>query len=228
MYTSGADSTYVDEEPGRRRTFRRALEDFDCESGRLLDIGCNTGVFMEEARAAGFQVFGVEPSRFAVERAVNDKGLDVHCGAVPCDLPWRERFDVISMWDVIEHVDDPLGLLTFLHSKLSDGGELHLSTMDVESVYARLAGRRWPWYMRMHIQYFSRRSLEKILLKAGFRRVKIIRYRHIVHENYLAKKLEHLSLPLRLIGAVGRRVCRDADGYVTVDMRDMMHAIAWR
>lgn len=227
-YAGGHDESYVAAEDGRQRTFANALKSFPPGRGRLLDVGCNTGVFLEQARIAGFECYGIEPSHFAARRAREAKGFDVFCGAVPCELPWKEKFDVITLWDVIEHVDDPMATAMFLRDSLKPGGRLHLSTMDIGSLYARISGRSWPWLMKMHVHYFSRRTIEALLLRAGFTKVKIGSYSHIVHESYLTKKLEHVALPLRLIGKCGAAILRDREGYIRVNMGDMMHVVATR
>jgi len=225
-YTLGEDPTYVEEEQGRTETFQRVLRSFAQTKGRLLDIGCNTGVFMAEAQTAGFEVFGVEPSRYAAGLARREKGLNVHCGVVPCSLPWKELFDVVTMWDVIEHVDDPLEIMRFIRSSLKAGGEFHLATMNVESLYARIAGHRWPWYMLMHLHYFSPKTIAAMLRQAGFSTVRIGRYAHVVHKRYLKQKLHRLDLFSKTIGTLGAKILGDRSGFVAVDLGDMMHVVA--
>jgi SAM-dependent methyltransferase len=78
------------------------------------------------------------------------------------------RFDVVTMWDVIEHLDDPAGELDTAFNLLKPGGYLAVHTMDIDSLAARLLGERWPWLMDMHIHYFSQDTLAQMLRAAGF------------------------------------------------------------
>ena len=76
-------------------------------AGRLLDVGCHVGTFIELAERAGFEVAGVEPSRWAAKRAEARVRGPVHVGVVE-DAPLPEgAYDVVTMWDVIEHLPDP-------------------------------------------------------------------------------------------------------------------------
>jgi SAM-dependent methyltransferase len=77
-------------------------------------------------------------------------------------------FDVVTMWDVIEHVADPFGEMQQAYRLLKPGGLLVVHTMDIDSLFAQLMGDRWPWLMEMHIYYFSQHTLRGMLEKAGF------------------------------------------------------------
>jgi SAM-dependent methyltransferase len=77
-------------------------------------------------------------------------------------------FDVVTMWDVIEHLTDPCKALRDAHRLLTPHGLLVIHTIDIESLFARLMGPRWPWLMEMHIYYFSRRTLRAMLEECGF------------------------------------------------------------
>ena len=134
----------------------------------MLDVGCHLGMFLEVARERGWDVTGVEPSRWSVEQA-RDAGLDVRHGTLETVHFPDESFDVVTMWDVVEHLPDPLAELKRMHRILRPDGLLALSTMNVDALFPRLAGRRWPWYMQMHLVYFSRRTLHNMLTKAGYR-----------------------------------------------------------
>jgi SAM-dependent methyltransferase len=83
------------------------------------------------------------------------------------DLP-EATFDVVTMWDVIEHLTDPRGTLEQAYRLLKPGGLMVVHTIDIESLFARLMGTHWPWLMEMHIYYFSRRTLRKMLEQCGF------------------------------------------------------------
>jgi SAM-dependent methyltransferase len=171
-YQAVEDPLYVEEREGRVLTFEHHLEPLERLTGPpngrpLLDVGCYTGIFVEIATRHGWEAWGVEPSRWAVEHA-HAHGLHVVPGTLDtADLP-EAHFDVVTMWDVIEHVADPRETLQQAHRLLKPDGLLVVHTIDIDSIFAQLMGARWPWLMEMHLYYFSRRTLRAMLEKCGF------------------------------------------------------------
>jgi 2-polyprenyl-3-methyl-5-hydroxy-6-metoxy-1,4-benzoquinol methylase len=208
-YQEVEDETYVRERLGRELTFRRHLRALEQITGpatgrRLLDVGAYIGVFVEVAEAAGWDATGVEPSRWAVEVAERH-GLPVKQGTQ--DSPWLdgESFDVITMWDVIEHVPDPSAELARAYALLKPGGIIAVHTMDVDSLAARVMGERWPWLMDMHIHYFSPRTLEQMLQQQGFEIVWSGAQGRYLRLGYLASRLSGLN---RTLGRVATALVR--------------------
>jgi 2-polyprenyl-3-methyl-5-hydroxy-6-metoxy-1,4-benzoquinol methylase len=196
-YQAVEDETYVRERQGRELTFRKHLESLQRVTGppqgrRLLDVGAYIGVFVEVARDAGWQACGVEPSRWAVEVA-QSAGLPVIQGTQQSFELEKGKFDVITMWDVIEHVSDPAAELARSFELLKPGGIIAVHTMDIESVAARLLGQRWPWLMDMHVHYFSRRTMKQMLQKTGFELIWCGAQGRYLRLGYLASRLHALS-----------------------------------
>ena len=105
-YEEAASEDYVVEAPGQRATARRLLGRIEAHAkpGRILDLGCWVGYFLDEARRRGWDPLGVEPSQFAARYAERELGLGVvHAGVLEADLSERE-FAAVFMGDVIEHV----------------------------------------------------------------------------------------------------------------------------
>ena len=172
-YEAVEDPLYVEEREGRVLTFEHHLKPLERLTGPpagrpLLDVGCHTGVFVEIATRHGWDAWGVEPSRWAVEQA-QTRGLHVVQGTLETACLPEAHFDVVTMWDVIEHLTNPHGALQQVHRLLKPGGLTVVHTIDIESLFARLMGARWPWLMEMHIYYFSRRTLQTMLEECGFK-----------------------------------------------------------
>jgi SAM-dependent methyltransferase len=189
---------YAALEPGLRRTARARLRrierlwspsDKGAGAGRLLDIGCGTGVFMDEARRAGWQVDGIEVSAYAAARAAA-RGLAVRCAAVETvDLPAR-FYDCVTMWDVLEHLRDPERALNVAAGALRKGGVLALSTGDISSLCARLCGVRWHLFnLPEHLFFFTPDSLVRLLRACGCRVVRLVREVNWVPLGYLRERL---------------------------------------
>ncbi|MGD2049435.1 MAG: class I SAM-dependent methyltransferase [Chloroflexota bacterium] len=204
VYEEVEDETYVAEQPGRKRTFTRHLHSIERFTGpangrQLLDVGAYTGVFVETALEHGWQAIGIEPSRWAAEIAQKE-GIPIIQGTLDAPELKDRRFEVITMWDVIEHLDDPTAELDKSFHLLEPGGLLAVHTMDIDSLVARLMGEHWPWLMDMHIHYFSRRTLTKFLEKSGFEVIWTGAQGRFLSLGYLSSRVSGLSRPLgRLI-----------------------------
>jgi SAM-dependent methyltransferase len=138
-------------------------------SGRALDVGCAAGFCMRALRELGFEAYGVEVSETIARHAIERLGFDtVHIGTL-VDAPFEDHmFDLVTMWDVIEHVADPLALLRRAQELLAPGGLLVLETQNIDSAFARALGRRWHHYKHAeHIYHFTPPSLRRLLGAAG-------------------------------------------------------------
>ena len=204
-YTAVTDETYVQERAGRELTFQKHLRSLEKRVGQangrsLLDVGAYIGVFVETAARAGWQACGVEPSEWAASVAQR-QGLNVIHGTQDAPELAGKQFDVITMWDVIEHVANPSGEIGKAYQLLEPGGWLVVHTMDISSLTAKLMGSRWPWLMDMHIHYFSQKTLRQMLKKNGFEIVWSGAEGRYLRLNYLVSRVEALSRPLgRLAG----------------------------
>jgi len=152
-------------------TFRHYLKEIARNGkakGTMLDVGAATGFFLDIARGEGWETYGIEPSRYAAEVA-RGKGLRVSTGTVDnCDFP-AGFFDVVTAWDVIEHMPKPLATLARIRDLLKPGGLLVINTPDSGSLLARVMGKRWHLVVPPeHLNLFHRRSLKITLEKIGY------------------------------------------------------------
>lgn len=148
--------------------FLDRIERHTATRGRLLDIGTATGVFIRMAGERGWRASGVELSEHAATVA-RGRGLDVVTGTLEAH---RERFrgvDVVTMWDVVEHVQDPFAFFRLLHDCLSPDGIVMFATPQSDCWFARRMGSWWTLIAPpQHIHYFSLRSMKECLADAGF------------------------------------------------------------
>jgi 2-polyprenyl-3-methyl-5-hydroxy-6-metoxy-1,4-benzoquinol methylase len=206
-YEAVEDPQYLEERDGRVLTFERhlrPLERLHAPPGKLLDVGAHTGVFVEIAAQHGWDAWGVEPSHWAVEQA-RAQGLRMIEGTLAASGLADASIDVMTMWDVIEHLADPLAEVRQAHRLLKPGGLLVAHTMDIDSLFARVMGGRWPWLMEMHIYYFSRRTLGAMLAKAGFQVLRSEAQGRYLRLGYFATRLGGFSPALgRVCGRLFR------------------------
>lgn len=209
-YSVVQDPTYVEEREGRVITFRRNLQPIEdlihqSETRRLLDVGCHIGVMVELAQERGWEAWGVEPSTWAAEQA-RRRNLRVITGTLADAKLDANYFDVVTLWDVIEHLTDPAAELKQIQRVLKPGGIFAVHTIDIESLFARAMGKRWPWLMEMHLYYFSPRTLGKLLEKIGFQVIRSNPQGRFLRVGYLATRLEPYNQTLaRLIRATMSR-----------------------
>jgi 2-polyprenyl-3-methyl-5-hydroxy-6-metoxy-1,4-benzoquinol methylase len=137
-------------------------------TGRLLDVGCAAGFFLVAA-SERYEVTGVEVSAFAARYAREEFGLRVFTGEL-VDAPLQEgEFDVVTMWDVIEHLPDPRAALAQAARVMRPGGLLVLTTGDAEGRLARRNLEQWNLMTPpAHLTFFSPRTLEQLLNASGF------------------------------------------------------------
>ncbi len=134
--------------------------------GRLLDIGAGTGMLIQAAKSVGVDGVGVEPSRWASAKA-KELGYDVRCGVLPLPSLEQDLFDWVTCVDVIEHVHDPVALISEAYKKLKPGGHFLVITPDVNSFLARILKEKWWHYRMAHVGYFNMKNLESLLVNQG-------------------------------------------------------------
>lgn len=170
----GGYEDYARDEAAIKKTFQRrwkVIQKFipPSSSNHVLDVGCATGVFLEVMRENGWNGFGVDVSSFAA-KVSKEKGFNVYQGFLN-DAPFSKKaFSLLSLWDVIEHVENPLPFLQSCFDFLSPGGVLVLSTPDAGAPFARLTGKRWLGFRSVgeHVFFFDRPRIKAFLEKAGF------------------------------------------------------------
>jgi 2-polyprenyl-3-methyl-5-hydroxy-6-metoxy-1,4-benzoquinol methylase len=161
------------------------------KGNRLLDVGCATGFFLEAASEEGFDVRGVEFSTVAISLVRPDIRERVVCGDVNALLAQEtEKFDVVTAFDIIEHVQNPVGFLQDIREILRPGGVLTLSSPDTDHFLRYLMGSKWPMLQPMqHTVLFSRRSIAALLERCGFGEVQVETTHKVLTMDYLADQL---------------------------------------
>ncbi len=139
----------------------------------LLDVGCGVGIFLQNVKKIGWNAIGVDMSKTAVEYA-RSCGLDVRLGKIE-ELNFNPgSFDVITLFQTIEHIEDPLKTLKKIYSLLRKEGILMITTPSEESLMARILGKFWFGYRNIeHLFFFNKQSLATMQEKVGFRKVTI-------------------------------------------------------
>lgn len=181
----------------KKSTFRRNLEAIPGrKNGRLLDCGAATGFLMEVADELGFAAHGVELSEYGAGEIAKRFGKDrVFQGEIERATFPAHSFDVITMYDYLEHVRDPERVLRRARELLKPDGVLSITTPSTGSFTHRVMGRHWSHYKLEHLYYFGPDSLARLLVKAGFHRVHDTRAWKTMNLRYIHHQMETYPTP---------------------------------
>jgi SAM-dependent methyltransferase len=188
------------------QTYERWLDALEAarEPGRLLDVGCGTGLFLAVARRRGWKPFGIDDCAEATRHAREHFGLEVWDGEFADFASGDRQFDAITGWDILEHSRGPVELLRAIRRCLAPGGVLGLSTPNQRSILDVVAGALYrltggrltapleKFYIDQHFVYFTEQTLSQALGRAGLALVES--RRELTDLDRLA-----LSPPMRLV-----------------------------
>jgi 2-polyprenyl-3-methyl-5-hydroxy-6-metoxy-1,4-benzoquinol methylase len=174
--TAAKERGYTDyrrDAPLYMRTYRRRLavvrRHFG-RPGRVLDVGCAAGYFLRVMQEEGWEVTGLEPSQAIRPQAEQLIGRENVRAGLLGDVDFEaSSFDLVTMWDVIEHIPDAVSAVREVARLLAPGGKLLIETQNVDSRAAKVLGRRWQHYKHAeHIYHFNARTLKRVLERGGF------------------------------------------------------------
>lgn len=226
-YEQVVDEDYLSEEAGRRELFDwivGRMGGFPVRGRRLLEVGANVGLFLDEARERGWQVQGIEPSRWAVERGRERFGVDLRQGTVEELDVVPGSSDAVVMLDVLEHLGDPVAALRTLRPALDDEGLLVLSTVDLSGRHARMRGADWPWFIRSHLWFFTPETLTAMLRQTGFR---LVHWEHVPRDFHLSYLAHRIGEPRGGVGRAAGALARVIDPRIPTGwLQDVALAIA--
>lgn len=159
--------------PHRWRDRKAALAPYK-QSGALLDLGCSSGAFLESIKGESWRLYGIEMSAEGAQTAEARSGAQVFVGDIP-DAPFGpESFDVITCFDVLEHVYDPRQVMAKVGEWLKPGGIFYVLVPNVDSAEARVFGSYWHGLeLPRHLFHYSPDSLKFLAASVGLREVSL-------------------------------------------------------
>jgi 2-polyprenyl-3-methyl-5-hydroxy-6-metoxy-1,4-benzoquinol methylase len=205
-YRDGMYRTFVAADDMKRATAARRYKEIKdyCRPGRWLDVGCSNGVFVAHALTEGQHAEGIDLSRVAVDDAVKRR--------IPCSCTTLEDhepgylYDTLTLFDLLEHVLDPVSILESAREHLRPGGTIALTTPNKASLYRRLMGRRWFFYIpEEHIHYFEPRTISTLLQRTGFASIRCSKtYKPLTLAYSLAQFKEYNPLVFKILSPLSR------------------------
>lgn len=167
-------TNYDSDKESMRSVFEKILTDLEGKTNdrRLFDVGAATGYFLDLAKKRGWFTAGTEISAYAAQIA-NERGHQVCCLDLD-QLTVDSKFNVVTMWDVLEHVSRPREYITKAGEILNEGGLLAINTINRSSLVARVMRLNWHLVVPPeHLNYFSQKSLRLMLEQNDFEIVSV-------------------------------------------------------
>ncbi len=208
-YEEGANYSAVLEDKQRleyiSRNAREQLslmtENFKSKGKTLLDVGAHTGQFVREAFQLGFIAEGIEPNRVVADWARN-KGISIQQSELE-NFNSPKKYDVITMFHVLEHFKDPMAALSKTKDLLGNRGYFIAEVPNSASYLARLDGVAWKFIALEHLFYFTENSLKNVLRDSGF---------SIIYSKKRNYELNYLNPSKLLRYLTGKKIFRDRFG----------------
>jgi 2-polyprenyl-3-methyl-5-hydroxy-6-metoxy-1,4-benzoquinol methylase len=200
LYAEVEDPLYEEEAQGRSKNFLSILihlEKMLPQKGAIFDVGAATGIFLNIAQQRGWNVDGIEISSWAAKLAKEKYGLLLQEGSFETAELRKNHYTAVTMVDFIEHIPHPLQALSEAYDILSPDGVLCLVTPDINSMAAKIAGRKWWHFRPAHLSYFSAKSLYTLLRRSGFQVLKERKYAWTFSAHYLISRHRQFKFLLK-------------------------------
>jgi SAM-dependent methyltransferase len=192
---AGHDSQYDMRVDSFSRALKRLAGKLPGPGAKVLDVGTAGGAFLVAAQRFGYDAVGVEPSADLADRG-RARGARIRQGPLERQTFAPGSFDLVCLWDVIEHVTDPRAMLLRVHSLLRPDGTLLINYPDIGTVPAKLFGRRFWWVISVHLAHYSRRTLRELCRRCGFDVFHYSMYWQHLQLGYLQDLAVHYRIPL--------------------------------
>ena len=199
-YINSVDETFVSQSKGREITFKRCLSKIERvwkkKPARILDVGTANGSFLKVAKDSGWQVAGCEPNRWMCRWCWNNYGIEITQGTIFDGNYGDATFEVVTLWDVLEHTPDPMATLRECVRVLSPNGLLVVNYPDIGSWIARLMGQKWVFLLSVHYYYYTRQTIRRAIKLAGLELITIEPHYQTLEFDYMLFRAAQYVGPL--------------------------------
>lgn len=165
------DKEYLENENLFRNIFQKRfniLKRFVKKGGKVLDIGCSNGVFLDLFKENGFETWGVEPSKNGL--IAKEKGHNIIASYFDKAKLSKNYFDVVVANHTLEHVDNPNLFLRKVNQILKNDGIVFIDVPNAGGIGSKLLGKKWPYLLpKEHVSQFTKESLSHVFTQAGFK-----------------------------------------------------------
>ncbi len=201
-YSEGKDEAFVSQEEGRIITFERCLKIVEKykKEGKILDIGTAGGTFLNVAKKRGWSVYGVEPNKWLCEWGKKNYDINIKQGTLLDHKFENGFFNVITLWDVLEHVPDPKKILEECYRILKSDGLLVINYPNIGSWISKVMRSKWVFLLSVHLYYFTPKTIKEMLKKTKFSIIKTKPHFQTLQLGYLIFRMKEYSKMLHKQG----------------------------
>jgi 2-polyprenyl-3-methyl-5-hydroxy-6-metoxy-1,4-benzoquinol methylase len=195
--------SYLQQEVSLRYSFRHFLRQMHARNltgDTLLEVGCGHGLLLDEARQYFRYRAGIDFSSVVVASA-RERADCVYQGDID-SIPASAKYDCIILISVIEHVYDPVDFIRQLCTHLRPTGNVTIATPDVDGIYRRMLGRRWPAFQVIpeHVAFYNAATLSSLMKRAGLTRITALSYRRAYPANLVVEEFNLWPTILKRLG----------------------------
>lgn len=200
-YDGYPDDNFVSQNEFRYKTFKKSFSKFIKAVGvtpnevSVTDVGAAGGVFLKVLKDSETQARGLEASSWLAEYGRKNYGVNLKQGDIRDFVPSPDRLDIVTYWDVLEHVSSPRKELEFLADKLMSKSIVLVSLPSTDSFSFKILKWRWPMHLDVHLFYFNRKSLERLFESFGFKLIYRSRYPQQLSLGYLVLRAALIFFP---------------------------------
>lgn len=190
-YDGSPDDNFVSQNEFRYKTFKNSFSKFSKSVGfspsevSITDIGAAGGVFLRVMKDLGYPACGLEASSWLAEYGSKNYEVNLIQGDIRDFKPSTDRLDIVTYWDVLEHIANPKSDLTILTSKLKSKSIILVSLPSTDSLSFKTLKWRWPMHLDVHLFYFNKKSLERLFESFGFSLIYTSKYPQQLSLGYL-------------------------------------------
>jgi hypothetical protein len=200
-YDGAPDDNFVSQNEFRYKTFKKSFLKFSKAAGlspdkvSVTDIGAAGGVFLKVMKDLGYPARGLEASSWLAKFGRETYEVDLMQGDIRDFVPSRDKLDIITYWDVLEHLANPQSDLRILTPKLKSKSVVLVSLPSTDSLSFKILGWRWPMHLDVHLFYFNKKSLTRLFESLGFKLIYASRYPQQLSLGYLMLRVTLIFFP---------------------------------
>lgn len=173
-YSENIDDQHTNQDIERYKTFKKSLSKIICRNKisnflgkKFLDIGSASGVFLKVLKDIGFQEEGYEPSKWMTKYGKQNYNVNIKNGSIN-DVEKKKKFEFISFWDVLEHVTNLQSTIDKIDNLSYKNTILIINVPAIDTLACKILKNKWPFYLNVHLYYFTSKTLQEILKKKNF------------------------------------------------------------
>ena len=196
-YEDNIDTQHISQDQQRYKTFQKSFKKIkqklklnNLTHKSILDIGSASGIFLKLVKEQGFIEYGFEPSKWMSEFGQKEYNVNLKNGSIN-NVSEEHQFDLISFWDVLEHVTDLEKTIKKITKISKKNSYIIINVPAIDTLACRLMGKNWPFYLNVHLYYFTKNTISKLFYNNNFDLVYHFPHWQYLELGYILKRAEN-------------------------------------